>query len=331
MKGAQVGTHVRQGMLLLGIGFAVLAGGLLLAGCGSTQADGAQESDLTGVIAVDGSSTVAPLTEAAAAAFEARAPGVSVPVKVSGTGGGFKVFCREQSDVQNASRRIDPQELARCRSAGVEWREIQIAFDGITVVARRDVDLGTNCLTLAELRRAWQAGSDVSRWTQVAPNVADLPLTLAGPDEESGTYDFFNEKVLGVDGEGSPLPPRSDYAASADDDVTVRRIEEAPAAMGYFGYSYYVENQGRLRAFSLDSGRLRGCTPPTPATITSGAYPLARPLFLYVNTRSLKRPEVRAFVRYYLENARALAVGANIVPALAAELERELRAVLAES
>lgn len=330
MKGVEMSLAIRRGLLLMGLGAALLGGGTLLAGCGDSEAEGAPDTSvLSGAIAIDGSSTVAPLTEAAAQAFQTRTPGVSVEVKVSGTGGGFEVFCKGQSDIQNASRRITPQEFAACKNAGVGWEELQIAFDGVTVVTRRDVDIGTNCLTLAELRRAWRAGSDVSRWSQVSNNVADLPLALAGPDGESGTYDFFNETVLGVDVEGSPLASRSDYAASADDNVTVRRIEDAPAAMGYFGYSYYVENQGRLRALSLDDGRLAGCTPPTPTTITSGAYPLSRPLYLYVSTRSLERPEVLAFLRYYLENARTLAESVSIVPTTALVLERELRTVLA--
>ncbi len=291
---------------------------LVLAGCGGADEDTPAtdvNTTLRGDIVVDGSSTVAPLTQAAADAFTAGNPLVSVEVRVSGTGGGFEVFCRGETDISNASRRISPDEVTACREAGIEYETFRVGSDGITVVTRRGADVGTDCLSLEELRRVWIRGSRIDNWRQIDPRWADAPLTLAGPGVDSGTYDFFNERVLGEGPDGETLPARTGDTASENDEVIVAAVEAAPSGMGYFGYSYYAANEDRLTPFALDAGNGEGCIPVSVATINSGDYPLARPLFIYVNRRALDRPEVVAFVRSYLENDVAHSRTAGTVPA----------------
>jgi phosphate transport system substrate-binding protein len=306
-------------ILLLVTGL-VAAAPLALAACGG--GGGGTEGGLSGDIVVDGSSTVAPLTSAAAEAFSGKNPDVSIDVRTSGTGGGFEVFCAGETDISDASRPIKDEEAAACAKNGVEYTQVRVASDGITIVTGKDAQVGTTCLTFGQLKAAWAPGSKADSWKDLDPSFTDVALTLAGPGSQSGTYDFFNETVLGKDAAGKTIESRQDYAASEDDNVTVRAVEGAKAGMGYFGFSYFEENQDKLKAFEIDGGK--GCVAPTPQSITSGGYPLSRPLFVYVSKAALERPEVKGFVRYYVQNAIALAKDQRFVPAPQSALDESL-------
>ena len=289
----------RHRIALIAAAAALAVGSLAVAGCGSdsssSDTSGGGSANLSGSISVDGSSTVGPLTSAAAESFSADGGGggVNVTVGISGTGGGFEKFCSGQTDISDASRAIKDEEKAACEKAGVAYEEFRVASDGITVVTKAGADVGGDNLTLAQLKAVWSADSKIDNWQDIPGGTfTDAKLTLAGPGSQSGTYDFFNETVLGEDAAGETLTPRQDYTASEDDNVIVQAVESAEAGMGYFGYSYFEENQDKLADFAVDGVK------PTPATITDGSYPLSRPLFIYVSTSSLERPEVKAFVTY---------------------------------
>ncbi len=294
---------------------ALALGTLVAAGCGddddTSSGTAAAGSDLSGNIAIDGSSTVGPLTSAAAEAFNGENPDVDITVGTSGTGGGFELFCAGETDISDASRAINDEEIAACETGGVTYEEFRVASDGITLVTGIDSDVGGEDLTIKQLAAIWGPDSKISNWDAIPPagSFNDLALTLAGPDSQSGTYDFFNEEVLGEDAAGEVIEPRQDYSASADDNVTVRAVQSAPGGLGYFGYTYFEENTDTLKDFSIDGVK------PTAETITDGTYPLSRPLFIYASTASLAKPEVKAFVQYYLENATTLSEEQQFVPA----------------
>jgi phosphate transport system substrate-binding protein len=296
--------------------FALAGGSLAVAGCGGdddssdTTGTGGDTAALSGNILIDGSSTVAPLSSAAAEAFAGENGDVNITVGTSGTGGGFERFCAGETDISDASRAIKDEEIAACEKAGVSYQEYRVASDGITVVAKAGVDLGSDDITLDQLAAIWGPDSTINNWKDIPGGTfADLPLTLAGPGSQSGTYDFFNEEVLGEDAAGDTITPRQDYTASEDDNVTVRAVTGSEAGMGYFGFSYYEENMDSLQALKLDG------VAPSAETITDGSYELSRPLYIYVAETSLAKPEVNAFVRYYLENAVSLAEEQQFVPA----------------
>ena len=292
---------------------ATIAVGGIAAGCGddSSSSDTSGGSgDLSGKITIDGSSTVAPLTSAAAEAFTADNGGVNITVGTSGTGGGFELFCAGSTQISDASRAINDEEIAACEKNGVKYEELRVASDGITMVTGANSDVGGDNLTSAQLKAIWEPKSTIKNWDQIPPagSFNDLPLTLAGPDSQSGTYDFFNETILGEDAAGETVTPRQDYTASADDNVTVRAVEGAEGGLGYFGFSYYEENVDALKAFNVD-----GVT-PTAETITDGTYPLSRPLFIYVNTANAHRPggqRVRPVLHRERDHARG---GAAVRP-----------------
>lgn len=308
---------------------AVAGGSLTLAACGSSDSasdgGGSGATDLSGKITIDGSSTVAPLSTAAAEQFNANNPDVNITVGTSGTGGGFEVFCKGETDISDASRGIKDDEVEACKKAGVEYEEIRVASDGITVVTKAGVDVGAVCLTFPQLKKIWSPGSKVNNWSQVGSGFKDLPLTLSGPGSQSGTYDFFNEEVLGEDASGEVIQPRQDYAASEDDNVIVRSVTDGEAGLGYFGFTYFEENTDKVQSFALDNGK--GCVEPTTESITSGDYPLSRPLFIYVSKKSLQRPEVQAFVKDYVANATQLATDAQFVPAPQSALDESAQKV----
>jgi phosphate transport system substrate-binding protein len=314
-------------LALIAASAVIAMGSLAAAGCGdddddSGAATGGDSAALSGDILIDGSSTVAPLSSAAAEDFAAENSGVNVTVATSGTGGGFERFCAGETDISNASRAIAPDEVEACGQGGITYEELRVASDGITNVTSANADVGGGNLTMAQLKAIWSPGSKIKNWSQI-PNGGfdDVPLTLAGPASQSGTYDFFNEEVLGEDAAGETITPRQDYTASEDDNVIVRAVESGPGTLGYFGYTYYEENADALKAFTVDG------VEPNPETITSGEYPLSRPLFIYVKTASLQRPEVAAFVRYYIENAVELAESAQYVPAPQEALDEALAKV----
>ena len=295
------------------------AAALLAAACGggddepaaSTQAPAG--SDLSGSVAVDGSSTVFPVTEAVAEEFRSVAPGVRVTVGVSGTGGGFEKFCNGEIDISDASRPIKQQEIDACADAGIEYLPLRVGLDGLAVVAHPDAAF-LECISMDELAVLWRPASEgsVTRWNEVRASWPGEEITLFGPDTDSGTFDFFTEEVNGEGGAS-----RADYTNSTDDNVLVTGISGTDWASGYFGYAYYAENRDRLRVVAVDKGE--GCVVPSDATVSDGSYPLARPLFIYVNTAALaEKPQVREFVRYYLSDegiALVPQVGYTAIPA----------------
>lgn len=277
---------------------AVLAS-LVLAACGGGERAGEETARLAGTVEIDGSSTVYPIMEAVAEEFQLANPDVRVTVGISGTGGGFKRFCGGETDLSDASRPITDEERARCAESGVEFVELPVAWDGLSVVVN-PANAFVDCLTVEELKRIWEPNSRVHTWRDVKSEWPDRPLKLYGPGTDSGTFDYFTEVVVGTAGASRP-----DYQASEDDNVLVQGVAGDPDGLGYFGYAYYVENQERLKLVAVDGGQ--GCVKPSQQTIEDRSYsPLARPLFIYANVRALERPEVRAFVEFAMRELPTL-------------------------
>ncbi len=295
-----------------------LAAVLLLAhGCGG---DAGEAGRLSGTVSIDGSSTIYPITEAVAEEFQLANPGTRVTVGVSGTGGGFKKFCSGETDISDASRPIKEIEAEDCAEQGVDYVEVAVAFDGITVAVNPENDWA-QCVTVEELRRIWQPGSTVDNWRDVRDSWPDREMPLFGPGTDSGTFDYFTEAITGEEDAS-----RSDYSASEDDNVTLMGLANNVSALGYFGFAYFHENQEQVKALEVDDGT--GCVAPSMETIESGAYaPLSRPLFIYVREQALERPEVRAFVEFYLDNGRQLVPEVGYVPLASARYD-SLRAAL---
>jgi phosphate transport system substrate-binding protein len=289
----------------------------LAAGCGGGRGDDDEAAgttteasgggDLSGRIEADGSSTVGPYTTAAAERFQQQESGVQITVGVSGTGGGFERFCRGETDLSNASRPIDDEEAQICTDSGVEPVEFQVANDALTVVVNPENDWAT-CLTVEQLNTIWEPGSKVSNWNQVDPSFPDQELKLFGAGTDSGTFDYFTDVINGEEGAS-----RSDYSATEDDNVTVTGVSGDKGALGYFGYSYFEENQDTLKAVEIDGGD--GCVAPSVESAQDGTYtPLSRPLFVYAKEEALARPEVEAFVRYMIDNETEIAEASQFVP-----------------
>jgi phosphate transport system substrate-binding protein len=286
---------------------------LVLAACGdgndpeTTDEGGSGDEELSGEVIVDGSSTVFPLTSAAAELFQEENSGVNVPVAQSGTGGGFEKFCNGETDISDASRPINDEEIALCEAGGVTYDEFAVANDALTVVVSSENDWAT-CLTVEQLAAIWAPGSTVNNWNQVDPSFPDQELVLAGPGTDSGTFTYFTDAINGEEGAS-----RTDYQASEDDNVIVQAVQGSPGAMGYFGFSYYEQNQDTLKALEIDGGA--GCVEPSSDTVTDGSYaPLGRQLFIYPSQSALERPEVEAFVSYYIENIDAIVEAAAFIP-----------------
>jgi phosphate transport system substrate-binding protein len=283
---------------------------LVGAGCGGGES--------SGVITADGSSTVGPFTTKAAEDWK-TAGGSDVTVGISGTGGGFERFCAGETDISNASRAINDEEAAICAENGVEYVELQVATDALTNVVNAENDWVT-CLTVDQLNVIWKPGSKVSNWNQVDPSYPDVPLKLYGAGTDSGTFDYFTDVINGEEGAS-----RSDFSATEDDNVTVQGVSGDKGALGYFGFSYFEENQATLTALEVDGGQ--GCVAPSVATARDGSYtPLARPLFMYVKTSSLTEREGLAdFVRYALENEQTIAQEAQFVPLSQEQIDEQLQ------
>ena len=270
---------------------------------------------LSGRIQADGSSTVGPYTTAAAERFREVEPGVQVTVGVSGTGGGFERFCRGETDLSNASRPIKDEEVEACRKAGVEYVEFQVANDALTVVVNEENDW-VDCLTVDQLKKIWAPGSKVNSWSDVEPSFPDEKLTLFGAGTDSGTFDYFTGAIVGEEGAS-----RSDYSATEDDNNTVTGVSGENGGLGYFGFSYFEENQDRLKALEIDGGD--GCVAPSVEAAQDGKYePLSRPLFVYATTEALQRPEVAAFIEYMLDNETEIAEASRFVPLTSEQLEK---------
>ena len=281
---------------------------LLLASCFSLFSNTSHAG--TPVIKIDGSSTVYPITEAVAEEFQKANKGaLRVTVGISGTGGGFKKFTRGEIDISDASRPILSKEMEEAKKNGVEYIEIPVAYDGLSVM----VNPGNNwitSMTVADLKKIWEpaAQGKITKWNQIRPEWPDAPIKLYGPGADSGTFDYFTEAIV-----GKAKSSRGDYTGSEDDNTLVQGIAGDKNAFGYFGYAYYAENKDRLKLVSIDGGN--GPVLPSEKTIMDGTYqPLSRPIFIYVNRKSADKPEVKQFVEFYLKNAPMLVKQVKYVP-----------------
>ena len=261
-------------------------------------------------VKIDGSSTVYPVTEAVAEEFQKSTKGaVKVTVGISGTGGGFKKFCRGEIDIADASRPILKKEMEECTKAGITYYELPVAFDALTVVVNPKSPISQ--LTVAQMKKMWEpdAQGKVTNWNQVDPAFADAPLKLFGAGSDSGTFDYFTEAV-----NGKAKSSRGDYTASEDDNVLVQGVSRDVNAIGYFGYAYYAENQGKLKAVAIVNDKGEAVLPSEKSVIDGSYNPLSRPIFIYVSGKSLEKPEVRQFVDFYMKNVPALASEVKYVP-----------------
>jgi phosphate transport system substrate-binding protein len=305
---------MRQNRLLLAL---AVAGALALgvAACGDDEepsggaaASSSDSGKLSGTITIDGSSTVGPFTEAAAELFNEENPDVQVTVGISGTGGGFEKFCAGETDISDASRPIKPDEEAPvCKKGGVQYTEVQVANDGIAVATSKQ--LAVDCLTTDQLKKVWNKGSKVKSLAEVDGKLPDTELSLYGPGTDSGTFDFFTEKINGEEGVS-----REDYEASEDDNQLVTGVSGDKGGLGYFGFSYYEGAADKLNLVGVDDGS-GNCVKPSTEAIQDGSYkPLSRPLFMYPSAKAMKRPEVKAFMEFVVAQAPMIAKAAKIVP-----------------
>jgi phosphate transport system substrate-binding protein len=273
---------------------------------------GAALSAQAQVIKIDGSSTVYPVTEGVAEDFQKSKKGaVKVTVGISGTGGGFKKFCRGETDISNASRPILEKEMADCRAAGIEYYELPVAFDALTVVMNPKNSF-LKQITVEELKKIWEpaAQGKITRWNQVNAAWPDAPLKLFGAGSDSGTFDYFTEAVT-----GKAKSSRGDYTASEDDNVLVQGVSQDVNAIGYFGYAYYAENQAKLKSVPVVEKAGKPAVAPSEKTVLDGSYqPLSRPIFIYVNAKALTKPEVKEFVDFYMKEGARLAKEVKYVP-----------------
>jgi phosphate transport system substrate-binding protein len=292
------------------LGIAALVGGLFAASAYPALA-------AEPIVTIDGSSTVYPITEAVAEDFQkAKKGAVRVTVGISGTGGGFKKFCRGETDISDASRPILKQEMEACKAAGIQYIELPVAFDALTVVINKS-NTWVDYLTVAEMKTMWEpaAQGKITNWNQIRASFPNLPLKLAGAGSDSGTFDYFTEAIV-----GKAKSSRGDYMATEDDNVTVQFVQRDKGALGYFGLAYYEENKGKLKAVPVKLDDKSPAVMPSLETTNKGTYqPLSRPLFIYVNTKAADKPEVREFIEYYLKNGAKLSkeVGYVDLPAKA--------------
>jgi phosphate transport system substrate-binding protein len=288
---------------------AVVAAGLTLAACGGSDEGGDSSGGeaLSGAVVIDGSSTVEPLSSAAAELFMGENPDVSVTVGTSGTGGGFEKFCAGETDISDASRPIKDEEIAICEEKGIAYTELIVANDALSVVVNKENNWA-ECLTVEQLKKIWEPNSTVNNWNQVDPSFPNEPLELFGAGSDSGTFDYFTAEINGEEGAS-----RTDYNPTEDDNVTVQGVSATKGALGYFGFSYLEENADKIKAVKVDGGK--GCVAPAVDTAQDGTYtPLARPLFIYVSDAGLKKAQVVGFAEYYLENNTDIVEVAKFIP-----------------
>jgi len=285
-------SHARRALALLTLSIA------------TSSLEIAVASDLTGTIKIDGSSTVAPISTAAAEMFMQQNPKVRVTVGISGTGGGFKKFLDAKpdlrTDISDASRPIKQAEIDKAKEVGVSFVEIPVAVDGLAVMVNPK---NTWCdhLTLEELKKIWEPASTIQNWKDIRKGFPDKPLRLFGPGTDSGTFDYFTEVI-----NGKEKACRSDYSASENDNALVQGIAGDEGSLGYFGFAYYEANHAKLKLMAIDNGDGKPVKPSNDLVRAGGYTPLSRPLFLYVNAESLKRPEVKAFLAFLLENSKKI-------------------------
>jgi phosphate transport system substrate-binding protein len=262
------------------------------------------------IVQIDGSSTVFPVTEAVAEEFQKAKKGkIKVTVGIAGTGGGFKKFCRGETDISDASRPILKQEMEACKGAGIEYIELPIAFDALTVIVNPK-NTWSPTMTVAELKKIWEpaAQGKITKWNQVREKWPSAPLKLFGAGADSGTFDYFTEAIT-----GKAKSSRGDFTASEDDNVLVQGVANDVNALGFFGFAYYAENTGKLKAVAVDNGK--GAVGPSEKTVLDGSYqPLSRPIYIYVSKKALEKPEVREFTEFYLKNAPKLVKEVKYVP-----------------
>ncbi|MDQ3644715.1 MAG: PstS family phosphate ABC transporter substrate-binding protein [Actinomycetota bacterium] len=293
----------------LALGVAACGGDDEGGGGGGAASGGEGGQQLSGSIALDGSSTVAPLSEAAAELFNEANPGVNVNVGTSGTGGGFEAFCRGETDISNASRQIDQEETAACEEGGVEFEEVAVANDALTVVLNPENDFA-ECLTVEELQRIWGPENTVSNWSQVRQGFPDLEIERYGPGTDSGTFDYFTEAINGEEG----VQTTQYNNVGEDDNATVTGVQGSEGGIGYFGFSFFAENEGALKAAAIEN-EAGECVPPSAQSAQNGSYnPLGRQLFIYPSAEALQRPEVQAFLEFYIDNNDEIAQRAGLIP-----------------
>jgi phosphate transport system substrate-binding protein len=282
---------------------ALAVAGVALVGAQSAQAQ---------VIKVDGSSTVYPITEAVAEEFQkAKKNAIKVTVGISGTGGGFKKFCRDETDISNASRPITKSEMELCKAAGVEYVEMPVAFDALTVVINPK-NAFLKQATVEEMKMLWEpaAQGKITKWNQINPAWPDAPIKLFGAGADSGTFEYFTEAMV-----GKAKSSRGDYTASEDDNVLVQGVSRDVNAIGYFGYAYYAENKAKLKALPIVNPKTGKAVEPSAANVENGTYaPLSRPIFIYVKAKSLDKPEVKEFIEFYMKNGATLTKEVKYVP-----------------
>ncbi len=290
-----------------------------LAACGqqpppaesTTGAASTPAAAASAVIQIDGSSTVYPITEAVAEEFQIENQGkLRVTVGVSGTGGGFKKFCRGELDIANASRPIQKSEMETCAAAGIKYFELPVAYDALTVVVHPDNNFLTT-ISVDQLKQIWAPESQgtITRWNQIDPSWPDAEFKLYGAGSDSGTFDYFTEAVV-----GKAKSSRGDYTASEDDNTLVQGVSQDPNALGYFGYAYYAENQGKLKALAIGPTGGTGVLPSADSVIGGSYVPLSRPLFIYVSDKAYARPEIKQFIDFYFANVAKLAAEVQYVP-----------------
>jgi phosphate transport system substrate-binding protein len=298
-------TSMRKWLALAAM--AVLALGAVACGSDSKgSSGGGGGKDISGSIKIDGSSTVGPFAQAAAEAFQGENPNVKVSVGTSGTGGGFEKFCAGETDISDASRPIKPDEEAPlCKKKGITYKEVQIANDGIAIVANKDLKI--DCLNVKQLKSLWNQGSKITDYSQLGKGVPKGKVSLFGPGTDSGTFDFFTKEINGEEGVS-----RKNYQPSEDDNVLVKGVEGDKGGLGYFGFSYYEQNADKLNLVGVDAGS--GCVKPSKKTIQDGSYkPLSRPIFMYPNEKKLARPAVKAFMDYVIEKQADTAKASQII------------------
>ncbi len=282
---------------------ALAVAGVALIGAQSAQAQ---------VIKIDGSSTVYPITEAVAEEFQkAKKNAIKVTVGISGTGGGFKKFCRDETDVSNASRPITKSEMELCKAAGVEYVEMPVAFDALTVVINPK-NAFLKQATVEEMKMLWEpaAQGKITKWNRINPAWPDAPIKLFGAGADSGTFEYFTEAMV-----GKAKSSRGDYTASEDDNVLVQGVSRDVNAIGYFGYAYYAENKAKLKALPIVNPKTGKAVEPSAANVENGTYaPLSRPIFIYVKAKSLEKPEVKEFIEFYMKNGATLTKEVKYVP-----------------
>ena len=285
---------------------------------GASASAPSSAAPLSGKVTIDGSSTVYPITEAVAEEFQKANQGVRVTVAFAGTGGGFKKFCNGETDMNDASRPIKDEEKAACAAKGIDYVELQVAIDGLSVLVNPQ-NTWVDCLTTAELKKIWDQGSTVNTWADVRGGWPAEAIKLFGPGADSGTFDYFTEVI-----NGTAKQSRSDYTQSEDDNALVTGIAGDKDSLGYFGFAYFEENKDKLKLVPVDSGN--GCVTPSLDTISGGTYtPLSRPLFLYPSKQALKRSEFASFVQYYLDNVNGFVdeVGYIEVPAATLQTSKD--------